>query len=76
MKTNSESNLNKQNFLFMNRIRNKFYKPLLEQKRGMSVYNNLYTVSTGSMARRKIGSSLHKVGEVYGVTMSNGKHHY
>lgn len=109
LKSNSEASLKKQNFVFMNRIRNKamgqfqqhssrksglfnvltkndlvrvnkFCKPLLEQKRGRLSFCLIaykpeswtFIVSTGSMARRKIGSSLNKVGEVYGVVYSNG----
>ena len=88
MKTNSEVNLKKRNFIFMNRIRNKFYKPLLEQKRGRHEIHKSTLIQIrllfidkneksriihiGSVSRRKIGGSLSKVGEVYGVVMSNG----
>lgn len=45
----------------MNRIRKKFFKPFLDQKR--------VTLRTSSMSRRRMVTSLNKVGEVYGVSV-------
>ena len=43
----------------MNRIRNKFFKPFLDQKR--------VNLKSSSMARRRFLNSLNKVGSAYGV---------
>lgn len=51
--------LNKKNLVFMNRIRNKFFKPFSDQKR--------VNLKTSSMARRRFLNSLNKVGSAYGV---------
>ena len=47
----------------MNRIRNKFFKPFVDNKRT--------TLRSSSMARRRNMNSLNRVGAAYGVAVKN-----